>query len=211
MNKTALKNNNGFSGVIILIGIVLLIGVGGVAYYFSTNKEGSDNTSSSGGTLVRKESKGNQEIYKVDDETIIVGDDITLPKDFPENVPVYPRSKIISAAYIDGQAHLQQTTNDAAEKVLEWYKKELMDAGWEVVVTSPDGITVENDELFGDVVILPPEIADQDGKSIVSVNTVNKGSFGEGDMDLTEMMQDIKEMDQDLQNEFGIDTDLEWE
>lgn len=60
------------------------------------------------------------------------GEDIALPDGFPEDVPVYPKSTLVtSMATPDGVMVSSRSSADAGD-VLAFYKKELGSKGWTV-------------------------------------------------------------------------------
>ena len=190
--------------VLILIVLVGLIGVVGGAYYLLTNRTIHDGE----GGVIRVEKKLNQEEITDGDMTIITGEDIKLPSDFPKEVPVYPKGKIVTASYEPDTAHIQQQVSDSPEKVLAWYKEELLKNGWKMIFASPDGITVEKGNLVGGVGIIPANIADADGKIAVTFNYSTQEYMDEafeGGPSYDDALQSLR----DLEEKVGND-DIEW-
>jgi hypothetical protein len=64
------------------------------------------------------------------------GKDLTVPEDFPKDVPVFPALKIISAAKLPIGHLLQGKTDTASDEVAKFYRDELPKQGWTNVTPS---------------------------------------------------------------------------
>jgi hypothetical protein len=71
---------------------------------------------------------------------------LALPEDFPKDVPVYPDAKVLSSVKAKEGTMITLQTPVEAEKVEEFYAKELKDKGWttETTVALPQGKTFVN-------------------------------------------------------------------
>ncbi len=63
--------------------------------------------------------------------SISVGGNVTLPANFPSDVPIYPGSKIKLATKSEkGEFTVTLTTPDSQEKVSSYYKEQMASKGW---------------------------------------------------------------------------------
>lgn len=60
------------------------------------------------------------------------GENVTIPNDFPSDVPRYENATIIAVTQTDEGDSLQFTTTDSAAVVMNWYKSEL--TNWQIIV-----------------------------------------------------------------------------
>ncbi len=60
-----------------------------------------------------------------------VGENLTVPSDFPGDVPVYPDLKIISSTVMPQGATLTGETGDSLDKVAGFYADKMVSEGWE--------------------------------------------------------------------------------
>lgn len=65
-------------------------------------------------------------------DTSTWGQDVSIPDNFPNDLPIYAGSKAITVSVTDGGkgASALFTTSDAPAKVAEWYKGQLTGAGF---------------------------------------------------------------------------------
>ena len=80
--------------------------------------------------------------YKLDGSATYTADGVTvstsqdLPKDWPKDAAIYPNAKINVSGQSTDTENIGTTvilnTNDAATKVLEWYKSKVVEDGWKV-------------------------------------------------------------------------------
>lgn len=88
------------------------------------------------GGKVKMDADGGQVTFKSDEGdggTVVFGEDVKIPSDFPKDVPMYPGAKaqaVVVGKAGDG-ATLTLKTDDDAKKVVEWYASETTKAGWE--------------------------------------------------------------------------------
>jgi len=76
-------------------------------------------------------------------QDVIFGRDIRIPKDVPENLPIYPNGKITSVIASDKDSVISIETKDDIKLVLDWHKNELIKNSWEI--TSENYFAVGND------------------------------------------------------------------
>lgn len=74
-----------------------------------------------GGSMTVKSSDGKA--------TIVTGENVEIPSDFPKDVPVYQGAKIQMALKEAGHT-LRLTSSDSVDKITEYYKKEVAGQGW---------------------------------------------------------------------------------
>ncbi len=97
-----------------------------------------------------------------EDVDVEIGD---LTKDFPEDVPVYPKSKIENSFTSDGDYSATLTVEDATiDDVASFYKKELSKKGWELS---------EANDYFGFLVS-----ANKGSRQVVVTIVDDEGSIG---------------------------------
>jgi hypothetical protein len=87
-----------------------------------------------------------------------------LPENFPQNMPIYPGSKITSTSSNDENQVVIFSSEDELEKVSSYYKKELADAGWKIESTS----TIANAAIYS--------FSDQQIKGAVIISQAEKGT-----------------------------------
>ncbi len=66
---------------------------------------------------------------------------LNVPKEWPKEIKVYKKAKVISV--LDNQGDLQfiTQTNDNVDKIRQWYEKELVDNNWNKVTVMDMGDT----------------------------------------------------------------------
>ena len=66
---------------------------------------------------------------------------LDIPKEWPKEIKVYKKAKVISV--LDNQGDLQfiTQTNDNVDKIRQWYEKELVDNNWNKVTVMDMGDT----------------------------------------------------------------------
>lgn len=61
-----------------------------------------------------------------------VGENVTLPADFPSDAAVYPKAKLLMASSSKDLVQVLFKTTDPAKDVTAFYQKQLKDNGWEI-------------------------------------------------------------------------------
>ncbi|RJX34394.1 MAG: hypothetical protein C4531_04040 [Desulfurivibrio sp.] len=62
--------------------------------------------------------------------SVTTGEATEIPKDFPEDVPLYQPSRAVSAVEVAGGYSVTLTTPDAVDKVAANYKEQMTAQGW---------------------------------------------------------------------------------
>jgi hypothetical protein len=62
--------------------------------------------------------------------SVTTGDATEIPKDFPEDVPLYHPSKAVGAVEVTGGYSVSLTTGDDIAKVASSYKEQMTSQGW---------------------------------------------------------------------------------
>lgn len=57
---------------------------------------------------------------------------VSLPKDFPGDVPIYSGAVVVTAADVTGTLNVTLKTADPVAKVFEFYEKQLKTNGWRI-------------------------------------------------------------------------------
>jgi len=93
--------------------------------------------------------------------TVTTGDATEIPKNFPEDVPLYQPSKAMSALEVTGGYSVTLTTADPVDKVAESYKEQMTSHGWaEQAVMNMGGQTVlvyGKDQRVTNIAVMPME------------------------------------------------------
>jgi hypothetical protein len=144
-SKSQTKKSNTL--VIILVVVLVLLGlcgilvpkVAGVAIKRYLSMKGLDVDTKSGdvtlktddGTLTFDGDKGTGSI-KTDEGEIKYGEDLSLPADFPSNIPVFPGAKIVtvSSKMEENTVFLSFTSDKPIVTILAYYKEEMPGKGW---------------------------------------------------------------------------------
>jgi len=62
--------------------------------------------------------------------SVTTGDATEIPKDFPDDVPLYQPAKAIGALEVPGGYSVTLTTGDTVDKVASTYKEQMTSHGW---------------------------------------------------------------------------------
>jgi hypothetical protein len=189
--------SKGFAVVPILIGVVVLIGLGGLGYYFVSNRLG-----------IIKDSEGNIIRYKTDGEQVhlkdesggemVGGKNIKLPASFPKNVPVYSNLKLTVATTEGDSSMYQGSTKDEASKVLSWYKKELTKLGWQLDTSDDISVNLSNQTHAVGVNVLPTN----DGVNNVMVLYMDKAA---NDLPDSNTLEDMNQESEAIKKQMEAD------
>ncbi len=123
--------------IMIVVGLLVVGAVSsyGSRYFAERSIEGSIEDATGG--RVNVDSDGGDVTIKTDDGTWTSSDD-SLPKDFPNDVPVYPGASIqgsigtTSGSEGNGN-YVGLESTDAFAVVVAWYQKEVAEKGWSIV------------------------------------------------------------------------------
>lgn len=97
-----------------------------------------------------------------------------LPDDFPDDFPIYKGAKVTSSTKMSidkgTSFHVSLEVKGSVDKVADYYKEELVDAGYTISSTMETNgnvmYTLEDDGIV--------QVVDQDGKTTVQVTLVEK-------------------------------------
>lgn len=70
---------------------------------------------------------------------------LTIPANCPKNMPLYPKSKVISATCKDNAASIESIINVDLKKVKAWYQAELPKYGWKIRGEDSTSYLFDND------------------------------------------------------------------
>jgi hypothetical protein len=73
---------------------------------------------------------GNVSITGEDGQAATIGENVSLPSGFPDDVPIYEPSDVVVATNSDGKYGVTLLTSDSSSKVTEYYTSELAKNGW---------------------------------------------------------------------------------
>lgn len=122
------KSNTALKVVLIIVGVLVVLAIAGAAassFIFSSLIKRATNN---GAVSVKNNSI---EVKGKDGNTMSVGENASLPKDFPSDVPIYPGGKVVIASKYDGDKfNATLATKDDSNKVGSYYEDELTKNGW---------------------------------------------------------------------------------
>jgi hypothetical protein len=75
--------------------------------------------------------------YKLGDDTVETGN-VSLPSDFPKDIPIYPNSKLYYKSASPSSKSIALSTGDDMNTVKKYYKEEMKNLGWVYVPTFLD-------------------------------------------------------------------------
>lgn len=90
--------------------------------------------------------------------SVTTGDATEIPKDFPEDVPIYHPAKSVAAMEVDDGYSVSLKTKDDIRKVISFYKDQIVSQGWsEKTSLDMGGHTVlayEKDQRVANIAIM---------------------------------------------------------
>lgn len=185
--------------LLIIIGVVVLVAIAAGAWYKFGRKSGVVVTED--GKTVKYTTDDKSTTLSDDEGTLTMGEDVSLPKDFPKNTPVYSGIKLSSAFYEKDKSSAGYigTVKKPKDEIINWYRNEYKKLGWQDSLSTPDGLTMKNDTQVSSVVVS----LEEGGICNITVSTMNKSelpvttSTGETDFDAVEaeaqqMMEDLE-------------------
>lgn len=122
---------------LIIVGILAVGVIGASANRYFAVRSIENSIEAATGGRVNVDSDGGDVTIKTDDGTWTSSDD-SLPKDFPNDVPVYPGASIqgsigtTSGSEGNGN-YVGLESTDAFAVVVAWYQKEVAEKGWSIV------------------------------------------------------------------------------
>lgn len=66
-----------------------------------------------------------------EESRLAIGESVSLPDDFPKDVPIYPEAKVIMSMSVEKGSQVTLSTEDSADKVEAFYKERMKKDGWE--------------------------------------------------------------------------------
>lgn len=77
-----------------------------------------------------------------------IGDEVDLPKDFPEDVPVFPGSMTMASMSSPGEGMIVTfKSSEEQQKIFDFYQSRLADAGWDILDDTTMGSRLAFDAL----------------------------------------------------------------
>jgi hypothetical protein len=101
--------------------------------------------------------------------SVTTGDATEIPKDFPEDVPLYHPSKAVGAVAVTGGYSVSLTTKDDIAKIASNYKEQMASRGWSEQASFNMGgqtmLVYEKEGRATNIAIMPME-----GETSITVN-----------------------------------------
>lgn len=120
--------------MMIVGGVIVLALVAGAANRFFGKSAAEKAIEAATGGNANVDTNGNDVTVKTDEGTWSTSD--KLPADFPTDVPLYPgatvQGSVASAQQQGGGHYAGLETTDSIDKVMSWYKAEVVAKGWTV-------------------------------------------------------------------------------
>lgn len=163
--------------LIIVIIVVALVLIGGGVYYFTHRAK----------------------VFKSDDGStkVTMGQNVTKPKDFPTNMPLYPGVTYSSFTTGPEGSSYVATTKDTPGTVLAWFRNQLPAKGWKIDIDTNNLLQISTQDLGGTV-----NMADTgDGTYTLSFSSVPKSILNDAlGADYDQTTQQQKELLNQLNN-----------
>ena len=109
--------------------------------------------------------EGEEVTVKTEEGTFTAGKQ-EVPENFPDNIPLYPGSEIETSASSEQVISLSLTSQDSFTAIADYYKKNLIEAGWKITeessLSNAAVLSFENGEQSGVIAITETE----DGSSM---------------------------------------------
>lgn len=179
------------TALIAIIAIIVLAAIAG-AYYFWTHR--SQTVKTADGSTVTYSKNGNEATISSQSGDFTVGENVSVPADFPKDIPFYAKVKVTSIVTANSDFGYTATSNDVAAAILAWYKSELAKSGWTIDVETPNSLNISKGDLSGGVSVI------QTGStSTISFSTMKKTAIPYTDANgnsitYDEMIQQQKEL-----------------
>jgi len=107
--------------------VLLLFGAGCAAPGTVVQKEPD------GTTITTDLASGTQTFSTSENGDITAGENLSIPKDFPKNIPVYSKGKITMISSNTKDHYLSMEISGGCQAVKDWYLAEVKKLGWSVV------------------------------------------------------------------------------
>lgn len=160
-------SSQGIATIVVVVGVLALIVAGGVAAYFITDGFGSNKP---------VESTDAQDVEDDNRPTESSSTTKEMPENMPADMPVYQPSTILSSTNREGGGFLLDlNTTDSEEEVINWYKSELENTGWQLSeARALSGmLNVKKDGFSGSVTIIESDATDTGTTISYRINPVN--------------------------------------
>ncbi|MFC1656780.1 hypothetical protein ACFL14_02380 [Patescibacteria group bacterium] len=170
-SKPEKKSNIGMI-VIIVVAVLVVLGVGGYfasRYFFSSWFENQ--------TGISVDEDGDSAKIETDDGEPEVGDSLTLPSYWPDDVPIYAKDNISTVGKNgEDDFYLSFISGSSTTEIFDWYIEEIEDDGWTVTsqltLETGSNISAEKDTRLLSVIILNDEDSD-DTTTAITVGPKN--------------------------------------
>jgi hypothetical protein len=115
-----------------------------------------------------------RQIFTIKDhhDGILTGHDLTLPQNFPKDIPVFPNAKI-SAIWNQDAIGYHASIPSTQENAISWYRDEYQKMDWKTDLETDTGLTFSNDRYIT-VLIISPE---KDNFASVNISKIDKSSI----------------------------------
>lgn len=156
--------------MMIVGGVIVLAVVAGAANQFMGKSAAEKAIEAATGGTVNVDSNGDDVTVKTDQGTWSTSD--KLPAGFPTDVPLYPgatvQGSVAAAQQQGGGNYVGLETTDSIDKVMNWYKAEVVAKGWKVSTNLEvdGGLMIAGSKDTSDLVVT---ISKQDGKIAIGL------------------------------------------
>ena len=149
---------------------IIMIGIFGFAVNKAANDAGVSVNTNTGTVTVNKDGNSAQ-----------IGESVKLPDGFPSIMPIYSGAKLSAASKTNGSDYaITASTTDSVEKVVSYYKTQLVSNGWTIDSSTDSSdttgkgtlITASTSTLNGSVGIY----GGNDGKTSLIINVYPKSN-----------------------------------
>ncbi|GEM_PF-6995245 len=168
-------------GILVAACLIVLSGCGGLS--IPTEDGGKLNFTKDGFTF--EGTDGTKGTFSADDEGGVVistdegevkfGEDLKLPKDYPENIlPLYKEDSIVTTSTADGGFYVVYRSKASVDDCTEYYKGLVEDIEGKVVTTSDTGTMIfANIEGKECAIMITEDSSDEDKASVSLTIAVN--------------------------------------
>lgn len=149
--KNETVKQDGKKPPVLIIVIALLVAVVGfLAYTKVSGKFLFKKTITKDGVTYTTD--GKETTLSTKEGNLTVGDNVSLPKDFPKDIPVHPKGKITLVTSKTPEATMiTQEIKSSLEDVKAWFKSESQKKGWKIWADDPELLTLTNEKYGASV------------------------------------------------------------
>lgn len=158
-----MEQKNGSVILVVIVVVMVVAAISGGAYYYVKNKAST----------------------REDTGTVLVGEKVTKPNDFPKNIPIYPNMTYNSFANsVETGTGYSGITQDSPATVLAWFKPELTKNNWKLEAETADLLSISAPDTVGSISV------DDNGKGgfLLAFSTVSSAN---ADYELTKAQQEM--------------------